>query len=76
MDVTGGRRLWRWALVVWVILVAVAGGATLWLRDSAEPPGPYRWENAGPTPSLPERWRSACPTPDEDGEVLCFVRTR
>ncbi|MER5939116.1 hypothetical protein ABT121_17535 [Streptomyces sp. NPDC001928] len=75
---TGRRRLWQWVVVVWVILVAVAGGVTWWLEDSSEPPGPYRWENADPTPSLPEGWESACAsaTPDEDGRALCFVRTR
>lgn len=74
---TGRRRLWRWAVVVWVVLVAVAGGLTLWLQDSAEPRR-YRWEEAGPTPSLPEGWQSACAgaTPDENGSVLCFVRSR
>lgn len=54
---TGRGRLWRWAVAVWVILVAVAGGLTLWLRDAAEPPGPYVWERAGPArpvPSPPE----------------------
>lgn len=78
---TSGRRgLWRWVVAVWVIVVAVAGGATLWLQNSAEPPGPYGWEEAGPTPSLPEGWESACPrpTPDEDGayQSLCLIRTR
>lgn len=75
---TGRRRLWRWVVGAWVIVVAVAGGATLWLEDAAEPPGPYRWEEASPTPSLPQGWESACAgaTPDEDGRALCFVRTR
>lgn len=77
---TRRRRLWRWAVVVWAVLVVVAGGLTLWLRDSVEPPGPYSWQEASPTPSLPEGWESACPrpTPDEDGSAqsLCFVRTR
>lgn len=75
---TGRRRLWRRVVVAWVIVVAVAGGATLWFRDSAEPPGPYGWEEASPTPSLPEGWESACAraTPDENGQSLCFFRTR
>ncbi|WP_369172313.1 hypothetical protein AB5J49_31845 [Streptomyces sp. R28] len=77
---TDRRRSWRWVGAVWVIVVVVAGGATLWLRDSAEPPGPYGWEEASPAPSLPEGWDSACPTPthDENGpaQLLCLVRTR
>jgi hypothetical protein len=74
----GRRRVWRWAVVVWLVAVAVAGGLTLWLRDAAEPPGPYRWQEASPTPSPPEGWRSLCPnaTPDKDGHILCFVRRR
>lgn len=74
---TGRRRLWRWAVVAWLILVAAAGGLTLWWQDSV---GPQRYgrEQTGPTPSLPEGWESACAgaTPDEKGRVLCFVRTR
>ncbi|WP_079055922.1 hypothetical protein [Streptomyces caeruleatus] len=70
-------------MAVWVVLVAVAGGLTLWLRDAAEPRGPYVWERAGPTtavPSPPEGWESACttPTPNEDGPVdrLCVFSSR
>lgn len=63
---TGRRRLWRWALLVWAVLVVVAGGLTLWLQDSAEPPGPYVWEQSSPTPGLTEEGASTCPTPSED----------
>lgn len=75
--VTGRRRLWRWAVAIWLILVTAAGGMTLWWRDSAEPQ-PYGREEPGPTPSLPEGWESACAaaTPDENGRTLCFIRTR
>ncbi|MDC0768087.1 hypothetical protein [Streptomyces sp. HD] len=75
---TGRRRLWRWGVVAWVIVVAVAGAATLWLQDSAEPPGPYSWQEASPSATLPEGWESACAdaTPDENGQKLCFIRTR
>lgn len=75
---TGRRRSWRWVLLVWAALVVVAGGLTLWLQDSAEPPGPYGWERESPTPSLPEGWETACSrsTPDAQGRTLCFVRTR
>ncbi|MFE0251856.1 hypothetical protein [Streptomyces sp. NPDC059010] len=74
---TGRRRLWRWVVVAWVILVAVAGAATLWLQDSAEPPGPYSWQEASPSHTPPEGWESACAgaTPDEDGRALCVVLT-
>lgn len=75
---SGSRRLWRRVLVVWAVLVVVAGGLTLWLQDSAEPSGPYGWEESSPTPSLPEGWKSACAgaTPDEQGRTLCLVMTR
>ncbi|MDL5206052.1 hypothetical protein [Streptomyces sp. ALI-76-A] len=77
MAVTGRRGAWRWAVAVWLVLVAVAGGLTLWWQDSAEPQR-HGWEESAPTPSLPEGWQSACAaaTPDENGEVLCFFRTR
>ncbi|MDQ0751234.1 hypothetical protein QF034_005465 [Streptomyces africanus] len=71
MGMTGERRrrVWRWVVIVWVLAVAVAGGLTLWLRDSTEPQGPYVWENTKPdeTPDLPP-----CPTPDRAGlPVAC-----
>lgn len=74
---TARRRSWRWVVAVWVILVTVAGGLTLWLQDSAEPRR-YGWEEADPSPSLPEGWESACAdaTPDANGRTLCFVRHR
>ncbi|MEU7662623.1 hypothetical protein [Streptomyces lincolnensis] len=70
------RRLWRWVVVVWVVLVAVAGGVTLWLDGSVEPPGPYRWEEAHPSePRLPDGWETLCPSlmPEEnaDGSGIC-----
>ncbi|GGY46746.1 hypothetical protein [Streptomyces djakartensis] len=69
MGMTGERRrrVWRWAVIVWAAAVAVAGGLTLWMQDSTEPGGPYRWEQANPdeTPDLPP-----CPTPEE-GLAAC-----
>ncbi|WLW52283.1 hypothetical protein [Streptomyces sp. YU58] len=63
-DEGGRRRLWRRIVVAWVVLVAVAGGVTLWLQDSVEPPGPYRWEEARPSePSLPTGRDTPCPSP-------------
>ena len=72
---TGRRRSWRWALLVWAALVVVAGGLTLWLQDSAEPPGPYSWQESSPTPGLPEGWASTCPTPttDPDGDRIAVA---
>ncbi|MFE5187086.1 hypothetical protein [Streptomyces sp. NPDC056628] len=68
------HRTWRWIVAAWLVLVAVAGGVTLWLRDAAEPPGPYVWENATSPSPPPECTR---PAPGQDGaDVLCFVRTR
>ncbi|MER7498416.1 hypothetical protein ABT033_38240 [Streptomyces pharetrae] len=74
---THRRRSWRWAVAVWLILVAVAGGLTLRWQDSVEPQR-YGWEETAPTPPLPEGWESVCAgaTPDENGRALCFVRTR
>ena len=60
---SGRRRAWAWAVAVWTALVVVAGVLTLWLQDSAEPTGPYRWEESSPTPALPEGWASMCPSP-------------
>jgi hypothetical protein len=61
----GWRRLWRWAVVVWLVAGAVGGGLTLWLQGAAEPPEPYPGEQAEatPTPSLPEDWEDVCPRP-------------
>ncbi|WP_406197374.1 MULTISPECIES: hypothetical protein [unclassified Streptomyces] len=67
-------------MAAWVVLVAVAGGLTLWLQDSAEPPGPYGREEAGPTPTLPEGRETPCPTPEpyQGGWIqhLCVFTTR
>lgn len=64
---TGRRRLWRWAVAVWLVAMAVAGGLTLWWQDSAEPQR-YGWEDSAPTPSLGEQGWTACADapPDED----------
>ncbi|MGX1492521.1 hypothetical protein RKD41_004780 [Streptomyces tendae] len=35
-------RSWRWIVAAWLVLVAVAGGATLWLQDTGRPPGAVR----------------------------------
>ncbi|MFD8226679.1 hypothetical protein ACFV16_21200 [Streptomyces massasporeus] len=62
MGIPGERRrtVWRLVTIVWVLAVAVAGGLTLWMQDSTEPAGPYRWERTEPGDAqhLPP-----CPTP-------------
>ncbi|MFI1724704.1 hypothetical protein [Streptomyces sp. NPDC020489] len=63
-------------MIVWAVVVVVGGGLTWWLQDSAEPGGPYRWENADPTPSLPEGWEEQCGPVTPGADALCFVRTR
>ncbi|MBQ0995819.1 hypothetical protein KBY32_04330 [Streptomyces sp. RK62] len=72
MEVTR-RRPWRWIVAAWLVLVAVAGGATLWLQDTGRPPGRYGWENATPSTSPPPE----CPSPaDGSVDVLCIVSGR
>ncbi|MFB6844485.1 hypothetical protein ACFCXS_06400 [Streptomyces sp. NPDC056373] len=62
------RRMWRRVMVGWALLVAVAGGLTLWMQDSPEPRGPYVWQRTDPDepPDLPP-----CPTTGEGGTVSC-----
>ncbi|WP_343243977.1 hypothetical protein [Streptomyces sp. SID13726] len=70
---SGRRRVWLWAAAVWVALVAVAGGLTLWLQDSSEPPGPALWQRSGPQPTLPEGWATACPGPSLDPDTTRVI---
>ncbi|GAQ70164.1 hypothetical protein ACKI1I_22625 [Streptomyces turgidiscabies] len=47
------RRVWRWAVLVWVVTVAVGGALTVWLQDSAEPPrtpASHGTDDSGPAP--------------------------
>ncbi|WP_371669183.1 hypothetical protein OG985_16865 [Streptomyces sp. NBC_00289] len=82
------RRMWRWALVVWAVTVAVGGGLTLWLQDSTEPPpatGRHgRQETADPAAPLLrlDVDDSECPGPgvspeprEEPNAVLCAYAT-
>ncbi|WP_413755120.1 hypothetical protein [Streptomyces sp. MMBL 11-3] len=64
-------------MAVWLVLVAAAGGLALWWQDPVQPQR-RGGQESGPTPPLPEGWRSACAhaTPDENGQALCFIRTR
>ncbi|MEV4789889.1 hypothetical protein [Streptomyces tuirus] len=63
MGIPGERRrtVRRLVVMVWALVAVVAGGLTLWLQDSAEPPGPYGWERTDPGDAqhLPP-----CPTPE------------
>ena len=75
------RRVWRWAVAVWAVAVAVGGLLTLWLQDSTEPRPPARWENADPSPSPSAgRYESTeCPIPtptptDEPFYFACAVK--
>ncbi|KOV97984.1 hypothetical protein ADK65_23970 [Streptomyces sp. NRRL B-1140] len=62
------RRVWRGLVIGWALLVAVAGCLTLWMQDSAEPRGPYVWQEADPgeAPDLPP-----CPQTGEGERVAC-----
>jgi hypothetical protein len=76
MGTVGERRrtVWRRVVIAWAVVVAVAGGLTLWTQDAAEPRGPYVWEQTKPdeTPDLPP-----CPTPPEEaGAAACAFGTR
>ncbi|MCX5331415.1 hypothetical protein [Streptomyces sp. NBC_00140] len=75
-------RLWRWVVIVWAAVVAVAGGLTWLLQDSAGPQEPKGWAEFSPRPSLPEGWEEQCglvtsgPADEEAPDALCFIRTR
>ncbi|MFE1246755.1 hypothetical protein [Streptomyces sp. NPDC058741] len=55
-------------VIVWALAVVVAGGLTLWLRDSTYPGGPDVWEEnqPGERHDLPP-----CPASDTAGAVAC-----
>ncbi|MEW2811981.1 hypothetical protein AB0929_33605 [Streptomyces massasporeus] len=62
MGIPGERRrtVWRRVVIVWALVMAVAGGLTLWMQDSTEPWGPHVRERTDPGDAqhLPP-----CPTP-------------
>nr|WP_309063964.1 hypothetical protein [Streptomyces sp.] len=75
--------MWRWAVGVWVAIVVIGGGLTLWLQDANEPPPPVGWEEAeaSPVPGPPDGWETLCPVPEpaprgEDGATAyaCLYR--
>ncbi|MEU2913272.1 hypothetical protein ACWCQ0_12640 [Streptomyces massasporeus] len=70
MGIPGERRrtVWRLVVVVWALIVAVAGGLTLWMQDSTEPRGPYVWERTDPGDA---RHLPPCPTP----QACAYVTT-
>ncbi|MFD9937209.1 hypothetical protein ACFWZ6_29240 [Streptomyces massasporeus] len=69
MGISGERRrtVGRVVVIAWALVAAVAGGLTLWMQDSAEPPGPYGWERTDPGDAqhLPP-----CPTPEACAYVI------
>ena len=81
------RRAWRRAVLVWMVAVAVGGGLTVWLRDSAEPPetpGWYRTDDNAPAPLLRQDLKDLCsatpgasPTPEAtySAIVVCAEAT-
>jgi hypothetical protein len=82
MGMTGERRrkVWRWAVTVWALAVAVGGGLTLWLQDAAEPDGPYGWEVTQSPEPLPDgrELASLCPSDgvaDDGTLVVCAYAT-
>ncbi|MDK1345509.1 hypothetical protein QNO09_19850 [Streptomyces sp. 378] len=60
------------AVIVWLLVVAVAGALTLWMQDSTKPGGPYVRENADP--DVP-RDVPPCPRSDEGPAVACAYGT-
>ncbi|WP_327697620.1 hypothetical protein [Streptomyces sp. NBC_00459] len=74
------RSAWRRAVLVWVLAVAVGGGLTVWLRDSAEPSathGRYGTGEDDPAPLLRQDVKDLCsatpgasPTPEETSRVI------
>ncbi|MFJ8083971.1 hypothetical protein ACIQ6Y_25580 [Streptomyces sp. NPDC096205] len=64
-------RLWRRAVLCWAVLVAVGGGLTLWLQDSAQPPPRARWEESRTPVPVPSDY--TCPTQDADLVVCAYA---
>lgn len=60
------------AVIVWLLVVAVAGALTLWMQDSTKPGGPYVWENADPDGP---RDLPPCPIRGEGLAVACAYGT-
>ncbi|MET7855328.1 hypothetical protein ABZT48_46050 [Streptomyces avermitilis] len=72
----GRRRVLRWAVGVWAVAVLVAGGLTLWLQDSTEPPPSTGWEPApAPLLSADVRDRLPCPSASDGQAVACAYAT-
>ncbi|MEU3611484.1 hypothetical protein ABZ725_04075 [Streptomyces sp. NPDC006872] len=82
------RRMWRWAVGAWLAAVVVAGGLTLWLQDSAEPParqpqgGSAPGESAAPLLHMDadDLDVNPCPSPGGEGSstddgVICVYVT-
>ncbi|MCX4883519.1 MULTISPECIES: hypothetical protein [unclassified Streptomyces] len=66
------RRMWRRAVLVWAITVAVGGGLTLWLQDSTRPRPPVGWERENPSePAAPLLKATACPIDEGATAYAC-----
>ncbi|MET9897774.1 hypothetical protein [Streptomyces sp. NPDC006446] len=82
MTAAGGRRrIWRWILAVWAVVVVGGGVLTLWLQDSAEPPPPAGWYTSeedgreAPAPLLSADASEPCPEAEDGRPVICAVMT-
>ncbi|MDO0911860.1 hypothetical protein QQM39_13695 [Streptomyces sp. DT2A-34] len=73
------RRVWRWVVGVWMALVAVGGGLTLFIQDSVEARAPYVGEGRSPMPtSTADGGDCPRPTPEPGGTVAyaCVFKVR
>ncbi|MFI9151908.1 hypothetical protein [Streptomyces sp. NPDC053367] len=64
-------RPWRRAVLCWAVLVVVAGGLTLWLQDSAQPPPDARWEEYRTPAAVPGDY--TCPTQEAEYLVCAYA---
>lgn len=64
--------MWRWAVGLWVVAVSAGGGLTLWLRDTADPKGPYSRQQSEPDVTPPgeaipyDEYADKCPRAEPD----------
>ncbi|MDG9716582.1 hypothetical protein [Streptomyces sp. DH24] len=85
MTEAGGRRraVWRRAVTVWAVAVAVGGGLTLWLQDTTAPQDRHGWQRSEPEPAPPDAgtpydvYEDGCPPDDQDDTtiVACLYTT-
>ncbi|MGN9760532.1 hypothetical protein [Streptomyces sp. SD31] len=77
------RRVWRWVVWVWMVLVAVGGGLTLFIQDSVGARAPYVGEGRSPMPTSmatapTDGGDCPRPTPEPGGTVAyaCVLKVR